>query len=72
MPSDSRHRFERPSLRKRASAINTGQDKLTAALFSRCIVNSEQQELVTSSSFNEALAAHFSEDRKSTRLNSSH
>lgn len=61
MPSDSRHRFERPSLRKRASAINTGQDKLTAALFSRRIVNSEPQELVTSSSFNEALAAHISE-----------
>ena len=61
MPSDSRHRFERPNLRKRASAINTGQDKLTAALFSRRIVNSEPQELVTSNSFNEALAAHFSE-----------
>ncbi|MGO3066874.1 MAG: magnesium and cobalt transport protein CorA, partial [Brevibacterium linens] len=61
MPSDSRHHFERPSLRKRASAINTGQDKLTAALFSRRIVNSEPQELVTSSSFNEALAAHISE-----------
>ncbi|MEY9258430.1 magnesium transporter [Brevibacterium epidermidis] len=61
MPSDSRHRFERPSLRKRATAINNKQDQLTAELFSRRIVNSEPQELVTSNSFNEALAAHISE-----------
>ena len=61
MPSDSRHRFERPSLRKRATGPDTEQNQLTTTLFSRRIVDSQPQELITSSSFAKALAAHTSE-----------
>ena len=61
MPSDSRHRFERPSQRKRATGPDTEQNQLTTTLFSRRIVDSQPQELITSSSFAEALAACTSE-----------
>lgn len=58
MSPENRHRFERPTLRRRATNPATAQGRQPAALFSRRIVDSEPQEIVTSESFSEAVAAH--------------
>jgi magnesium transporter len=54
----SRHRFERPSLRKRPTAVAQTSTTEAASLFSRRIVDSEPQDLIVSGSFAEALGAH--------------
>ncbi|WP_181272983.1 magnesium and cobalt transport protein CorA [Brevibacterium oceani] len=51
----SRHRFERPSLRKRPAAAPATPTPEAASLFSRRIVDSEPQDLIVSDSFADAL-----------------
>jgi len=66
MSPDHRHRFERPTLRKRAVNPTATQAPQTLAVFSRRIVESEPQELTASESFAEAVAAHASQGDAST------
>ncbi|WP_062245489.1 magnesium and cobalt transport protein CorA [Brevibacterium epidermidis] len=66
MSAQNRHRFERPTLRKRAVHLPSSQGQRAATLFSRRIVHSEPQELITSKSFAEAVAVRISEDGSST------
>jgi len=58
MSPEDRHRFDRPSLRKRAFPVSKETVPRATALFSRRIVSSEPQELHTAHTFSDALAAH--------------
>ncbi|WP_101639560.1 magnesium and cobalt transport protein CorA [Brevibacterium aurantiacum] len=57
MPPESRHRFDRPSLRKRATPGSEESIPRATALFSRRIVNSEPRELHTAHTFHDVLTA---------------
>ncbi|MCS4593251.1 magnesium and cobalt transport protein CorA [Brevibacterium sediminis] len=58
MSPESRQRFDRPSLRKRATVPSQDSAPRATKLFSRRIVNSEPQELHTAHTFHDALSAH--------------
>lgn len=57
MSPENRQRFDRPSLRKRATPVSKETVPRATTLFSRRIVNSEPQELHSAHTFNDALTA---------------
>jgi len=65
MPPESRHRFERPSLRKRATPGSKESIPRATALFSRRIVNSEPRDLHTAHTFHDVLTASAADSSES-------
>ncbi|MFP3394888.1 magnesium and cobalt transport protein CorA [Brevibacterium sp. SIMBA_078] len=70
MSPESRQRFDRPSLRKRATPGSKESAPRATTLFSRKIVNSEPQELHTAHTFHDALTPRTADSPESNSTGS--